>query len=88
MTHRSPLSAIKRLFSSSSDGNAAYRVDIGDRFVERDEGLQVWIVDRISSVSGSLYPLVSLHREGRPEVERTLSLAALNDNTAYRRRDH
>lgn len=61
------------------------QVHVGDRFEEQELGQPVWVVERISSVSGSSFPLVRLRREGLPELVRTLSISALSDKDIYKR---
>ncbi len=85
MIHDATRTGLRHLVLGAMRPAKAKNVTVGDRFEESEADLPVWIVDRISHVRGSLFPLVSLRREGNPDLERTLSISALDDQEVYRR---
>jgi len=58
-------------------------VEIGDRFQLRDRHSSVWVVNRISNVEASRFPLVSLRHESYPQLEKTVSMVALEDGIDF-----
>ena len=80
-----PVSLLKKVMPQ--DGRvraAACEVSVGDRFEQQDEGASIWIVERISEVRMSSFPLVSLARVGHPDITKTVSLSTLSENIEYR----
>lgn len=59
-------------------------VDVGDKFEQRMQGFPVWIVNRVNNVEGCTFPLVSMYREDKPDLTKTLSMTALNENDEFR----
>ncbi|WP_417457199.1 hypothetical protein [Kordiimonas sp.] len=84
MQNGSSLGLLKRLFRGEGRANAAPGVVVGARYSDRHHLTSVWVVERISSIGASTYPLVSLAREGRPDLKKTVSLAVIEEGEDYR----
>lgn len=78
-----PVNLLKKVMPSDSWAKDAPDVSVGDRFEQRDDSVSVWVVERISRVSMSPYPLVSMSRVGHPDITKTVSLAAFAENNEY-----
>lgn len=65
-------------------GRTERDVSVGDRYQQNDQTVSVWVVERISNVQMSKFPLVSLARVGYPDITKTVSLSALSDDHEYR----
>ena len=58
-------------------------VQIGDRFLAASTKTAVWVVDRVTTVKSSHHPLVSLRREDKPDLIKTISVGALTDSDDF-----
>jgi len=79
-----PVNLIKKVFPREEVGEQKLAVTIGDTYEQCDDSLSLWVVERISQVSASRFPLVSLARVGHPDIKKTVSLSALIDRHDYR----
>ncbi|MBL4837542.1 MAG: hypothetical protein JKY34_08170 [Kordiimonadaceae bacterium] len=79
-----PFSFFKKILQTNRQTPSAAPVSIGDKFEQLDEGLSIWTVERISRVQVSSFPLISMIREDRPELTKTVSLTALEDGEDFR----
>ncbi|NVJ99518.1 MAG: hypothetical protein HWE25_15300 [Alphaproteobacteria bacterium] len=84
MAGQNGIGFLKRMFTPAGVTLAPQEVTIGDRFLSRDAQASVWVVERISSVDASSFPLVSLSREGRPDLKKIVSIAVLQDGEDFR----
>ena len=84
MSTVNPIKTVKYLLEKAVKSADAVDISIGDRFEQSHHGLPVWIVERISRVEISQFPLISLRREDRPELQKIISLTALQDGIDYR----
>ncbi len=84
MTMLNSMSLMGRFFPSERWQKPVPDVSVGDRFEQQDEGVSVWIVERISQVRMSPFPLVSLARIGHPDITKTVSLTALLEQNDYK----
>ena len=84
MEGRIPMGLFKALFKGERAGNKLPAVAVGDRLVYRSPDSSVWVVERISSVGASTYPLVSLAREGHPDLKKTVSIAVIEEGGEFR----
>lgn len=84
MASFSPIEIFRRAFSSQPYTSGQATIAIGDKFQHRDTALSVWVVERISEVSSSNLPLISLSLEGRPDLKKILSLSVLEDGEDFR----
>lgn len=84
MANQTGIGFLKRMFTPAGATLPQAEVTIGDRFLSRDAKTSVWVVERISSVGSSTYPLVSLSREGYPDLKKTVSIAVLQDGEDFR----
>ena len=84
MASFSPFSILKRVVSGVEEGGMRTNIAVGDRFEHQDRDLSVWIVEKISNVSSSHLPLISLSREGRPDLKKILSLSVLEEGEDFR----
>ncbi|GEM_PF-1673948 len=72
------------MFNPAPTGESVSEVTIGDRFQHQHSRASVWVVERISKVGASTYPLVSLSREGRPDLKKVVSIAVLQDGEDFK----
>jgi len=79
-----PVSLLKKVMPQEGRVRSAREVSVGDRFEQQDAGASIWIVERISEVRMSSFPLVSLARVGHPDITKTVSLSTLSENIEYR----
>lgn len=84
MEKASSIGLLKRLFKGEGAVAQATGVTIGARYMSSHHQSTVWVVERISSVGSSTYPLVSLSREGHPDLKKTVSLAVIEEGEDYR----
>ena len=84
MNSMHPVSLLKKVLPHDGRGRSARDVAIGDRYEQRDVSVSLWVVERISQVQMSQYPLVSLSRVGYPDITKTVSLSALSEESEYR----
>ncbi|WP_417463583.1 hypothetical protein [Kordiimonas sp.] len=84
MQNGSSIGLLKRLFRGEGTASATTGVVVGARYSDRHHHTSVWVVERISSIGASTYPLVSLAREGRPDLKKTVSLAVIEDGEDFR----
>ncbi|WP_262691556.1 hypothetical protein [Kordiimonas aestuarii] len=75
---------LKRLFRGEVVPAHEHGVMVGARYMARNHHTSVWVVERISSVGSSTYPLVSLAREGHPDLKKTVSLAVIEEGEDFR----
>ncbi len=80
-----PVRVIRKLVAALQSFDKAPLVVVGDRFTDTDKAVSVWIVDRISDVGMSEYPLISLSCEGYPELTKTVSISVLQEQESFRR---
>ncbi|MBL4639802.1 MAG: hypothetical protein JKY57_04660 [Kordiimonadaceae bacterium] len=82
-----PIEFLKKIVgandSSRRDANKV-AIAVGDKFEQLHEGMPIWTVERVSRVSMSSFPLISMFREDHPELTKTVSLTALEDGEDYR----
>lgn len=83
MASQNRIGFIKRMFSPNIEVESLDAISIGDRFEHHSGPAAVWVVERISRVDVSTIPLVSLAREGHPDLKKTISLAALEDREEF-----
>jgi hypothetical protein len=79
-----PVNLLKRAITQDGWRRPVQPVSVGDRFERQDEAVSVWIVERISQVRMSEYPLVSLSRAGHPDISKTVSLSTLCEKSEFR----
>lgn len=79
-----PVSLLKRMVPLDQWHRHKRAVSVGDQFAQQDSAESVWVVERISEVQMSSIPLVSLARVGHPDITKTVSLSALDDDSEYR----
>jgi len=79
-----PMTLLKRMMGANSDSESKMSVAVGDKYEQLDPGLSVWVVERISNVSASSLPLISLSREGHPDLKKVLSLTVLEEGVGFR----
>jgi len=79
-----PAGLIKKMIPYNARGKIERDVSIGDRFEQQDGAVSLWVVERISQVRMSRFPLVSLARVGHPDITKTISLSALSRDNEYR----
>ncbi|WP_417461769.1 hypothetical protein [Kordiimonas sp.] len=84
MQKGSSVGLLKRLFRGEGTTSIVPGVVVGARYSDRHHMTSVWVVERISSIGASTYPLVSLAREGRPDLKKTVSLAVIEEGEDYR----
>ena len=84
MQKASSLGLLKRLFQGEGASPLEPSVTIGARYMSSHHQASVWVVERISSVGSSSYPLVSLSREGHPDLKKTVSLAVIEEGEDFR----
>ncbi|WP_417449003.1 hypothetical protein [Kordiimonas sp.] len=80
----SSVGLLKRLFRGDAVREHEPGVIVGARYMARNHQSSVWVVERISSVGASSYPLVSLSREGHPDLKKTVSLAVIEEGEDFR----
>lgn len=85
MTDENKISFLKRMFTSTGSAPNQTEVAVGARYMASGVRPSVWVVERISSVGASSYPLVSMCREGHPDLKKTVSLAVLQEGTDFTR---
>lgn len=83
MASQAKISFLKRMFSGSASGESLNEVTIGDRFQHHGGPAAIWVVERISRVGGSSFPLVSLVREGHPDLTKVVSIAVLEEGEDF-----
>lgn len=79
-----PVNLIKKVLPREELGSKSPKVTVGDTYEQCDDSLSLWVVERISEVSASRFPLVSLSRVGHPDIKKTVSLSVLTDRQDYR----
>jgi len=84
MKKGSSVGLLRRLFQGDRITDVVPGVVVGARYSDRRHATSVWVVERISSIGASTYPLVSLAREGRPDLKKTVSLAVIEEGEDYR----
>lgn len=84
MANFSPFTMFKRAMRPQPGVGIRETIAIGDRFQQSGQPLSVWVVEKISQVSTSNLPLISLSREGRPDLKKILSLSVLEDGDDFR----
>lgn len=84
MEKASSVGLLKRLFRGEGSGPVGPSVTIGARYMSKHHHSSVWVVERISSVGSSTYPLVSMAREGHPDLKKTVSLAVIEEGEDFR----
>ncbi|WP_147453502.1 hypothetical protein [Eilatimonas milleporae] len=85
MQSLNPFKAVRRLVDTDATSEEMGEVAVGDRFQSIEKQPAIWMVERIATLSWSRYPLVIMHREGRPDLKKTISLAELGKGTHFRR---
>lgn len=83
MTQQVGIGFLKRLLTPAGAQMTQPEVTIGDRFQHHSSRASVWVVERISSVGASNLPLVSLSREGHPDLKKIVSIAVLQDGEDF-----
>jgi len=78
-----PIKLIKKIMPTNGRADGTRKVSIGDRFERDDAAISIWVVERISNVRASRFPLISLSREGRPDITKTVSLDAFVKDGGY-----
>jgi len=84
MNSMHPVSLFKKVLPQESWGRSVRNVAVGDRYEQRDVPVSFWVVERISQVQMSQFPLVRLSRVGYPDITKTVSLSALSEENEYR----
>jgi len=84
MNSMHPVGLLKKMTQHESKRRQARDVAIGDRYEQQDGPVSLWVVERISEVRMSRFPLVRLARVGRPDITKTVSLSALSGESEYR----
>jgi hypothetical protein len=84
MSGEAKIGFLKRMFTPATAGQNQCEISVGDRYQALGTRPSVWVVERISSVGSSSYPLVSMCREGHPDLKKTVSLAVLQDGADFR----
>lgn len=83
MTSENKIGFLKRMFTSSGTAQNQSEVAVGARYLASGMKPSIWVVERISSVGASSYPLVSMCREGHPDLKKTVSLAVLQEGSDF-----
>ena len=83
LENRSNSGVLDRLRSRGGSRGAKSSVKVGDLYEESGPGGPIWEVSRVSQLDASVYPLVVLKRLGMPDLERALSIHALEDRSSY-----
>lgn len=83
MNSMHPVGLLKRMMPQENRRQAR-DVAIGDQYEQQVGPLSLWVVERISEVRMSRFPLVSLARVGHPDITKTVSLSALSSENEYR----
>ncbi|UTW57521.1 hypothetical protein KFE96_11790 [Kordiimonas sp. SCSIO 12603] len=78
-----PVSLIRRAFDTALQAKSVFDIEVGDRYLETEGGVSVWVVKRISDVDMSEFPLISLTREDYPELTKTVSLSVLREKEGF-----
>jgi len=78
-----PVNLLKKILPLNSGKLERRAVSVGDRFKRSDATFSIWVVERISNVRVSRFPLVSLSREGHPSIKKTVSLHALVEDGSF-----
>ena len=84
MERANSVGLLKRLFRGEGAGPVEPTVTVGARYTSKHHHTSVWVVERISSVGSSTYPLVSMAREGHPDLKKTVSLAVIEEGEDFR----
>ncbi|MFC3051144.1 hypothetical protein [Kordiimonas pumila] len=84
MTSFRPMSVFRRMVGGIEVPPPMSNIAVGDRYEHMGQGVSIWVVERISKVSMSSFPLISLVREGRPDLKKILSLSVLEEGQDFR----
>ncbi|TNE60618.1 MAG: hypothetical protein EP335_18455 [Alphaproteobacteria bacterium] len=84
MSSIAPMKLVQKFTKRRTRERLSDTLSIGDRFEQADRTHSVWVVERISKLGSSLYPLVSLAREDHPDLKKTVSLAVLEEGEDFR----
>ena len=84
MNSMHPVGLLKKMMPQEAWRRQARDVAIGDRYEQQDGPVSLWVVERISEVRMSRFPLVRLARVGHPDITKTVSLSALASESEYR----
>ncbi|UTW54093.1 hypothetical protein [Kordiimonas sp. SCSIO 12610] len=76
------LKDVSNFFSNHT--NDAKSISVGDRFRPTTSEIPIWIVDKVTNVKSSNFPLVSLKREDQPHMIKVLSSNILEDREEFR----
>ncbi len=68
----------------SSEDNEYRAIEVGDRFKSTASEIPIWIVDKVTKVKSSHFPLVSLKREDQPHMVKVLSSRILEDREEFK----
>ena len=71
--------------SNDVDTREGAVISVGQKYSENRAGAPVWIVDKVSHIPMSKYPLVHLKRETMPDISKTLSALVLEERNTYKR---
>jgi hypothetical protein len=75
------LKEVSSFFSNHSNDDRA--IEVGDRFHATTNEIPIWIVDKVTKVKSSHFPLVSLKREDQPHMIKVLSSRVLEDREEF-----
>ncbi len=78
------LHMLKNIFGNTPYRGAQGHIAVGDRFEAVNQKLPVWIVERISTVASSQFPLISIRCETKPDLQKIVSQAVLEDGIAFK----
>jgi hypothetical protein len=84
MNNLHPAKLLRKVLPREAVEASVSPVSVGDTYEQCDNSLSLWVVERISNVSMSSFPLVSMSRVGHPDIQKTVSLSALTDQIDYR----
>jgi len=84
MNNMHPVRLLKKMMPQDSARDQRSGIAVGDRYEQKDGPVSLWVVERISEVRMSRFPLVHLARVGHPDITKTVSLSALSSENEYR----
>lgn len=79
------MSIFKRFMSGNEADNQPVEIAIGDKFAHVGNSRTVWVVDKIHDHNKDIKPLVTMYREGHPDLLKVLSTTALSGESDYLR---
>ncbi|MCJ9430427.1 hypothetical protein [Kordiimonas marina] len=84
MSSISPMRMVRKFSKKRRNERLSDTLAVGDRYEQADRTLSIWVVERITKLGSSQYPLVSLAREDHPDLKKTVSVAVLEEGEDFR----